>query len=86
LCCSVNGRAAPDEPLRGKDAVNEKNERRERYQRDVQRRSHLHGKREIVAEQRTATANMKRPSRESGVVRGSEIMKKEKINSDPLGS
>ena len=28
------------------------NERRERYQRDVQRRSHLHGKREIVTEQR----------------------------------
>ena len=29
-------------------------------------------------------AKTQRPSRESGVVRGSEIMKKAKINSEPL--
>src|SRR5205807_5967171 len=34
----------------------------------------------------TAKAKMKRPSRESGEVRGSEIMKKEKISSEPLWS
>jgi hypothetical protein len=32
----------------------------------------------------TDTAKMKRPSLESGVVRGSEIMKNAKISSDPL--
>src|SRR5262249_5157284 len=34
----------------------------------------------------TASANRKRPSRESGLVRGSEIIKKVKISSAPLCS
>jgi hypothetical protein len=51
-CCSVNGRPVPDEPFRWENTIDEKNERRERDERDVQRRSHLHGKREIVTEQR----------------------------------
>src|SRR5262249_12229120 len=38
------------------------------------------------AEDATETAKMKRPRRESGVVRGSEIMKNEKISSEPLCS
>ena len=62
-------------------------ERRQRDQRDIERRPHLHEEREVVRRAAPPTAaNRKRPSRESGEVRGSEIMKKEKISSEPLCS
>ena len=69
----------------GRMLVDQKGERRERDQRDVERRPHLHEEGEVVRRAAPpASANRKRPRRESGEVRGSEIMKKAKISSEPL--
>src|SRR5215470_1731362 len=51
LLCSLNGRAAPCEPLRRKDSVDEEGKRRQGDQCNVECRSHLHEESEIVSEQ-----------------------------------
>src|SRR5215470_11840 len=50
LWCSVHGRTAPNEPFGGNDSVDQESEGRERDQRDIECRPHLHEECEVMSE------------------------------------
>ena len=77
---------SPFEPVGGNKPVEQQRDGRERDQRHVQSRPHLHEKRQIIGEQRHGQRKDQAAQARIGVVRGSEIIKKAKISNDPLCS
>ena len=82
----MRDRIGPGEALRGKKPIDEQRYGRQGDKGKIQRRAHLHEKRHVMREQRDGEGEQEAPEPESGVVRGSEIMKKVKIRSEPLCS